>query len=67
MARPKQAPSTTGAPLAEQAGLGLDVPAANGKKTSGANLGFEATLWAAADKMRGHMDPAEYKHVALGR
>lgn len=33
---------------------------------SGAKLGFEATLWAAADKMRGHMDPAEYKHVVLG-
>ena len=33
---------------------------------SGANLGFEQTLWAAADKMRGHMDAAEYKHVALG-
>ena len=31
-----------------------------------ANLGFEAKLWAAADKMRGHMDAAEYKHVALG-
>jgi type I restriction enzyme M protein len=29
-------------------------------------LKLEATLWAAADKMRGHMDPAEYKHVALG-
>jgi|GEM_PF-6853362 len=23
-------------------------------------------LWAAADRMRGHMDPAEYKHIALG-
>jgi hypothetical protein len=33
---------------------------------SGANLGFEEQLWAAADKMRGHLDPAEYKHVALG-
>src|ERR1700690_1618402 len=31
-----------------------------------ANLGFEEKLWAAADKMRGHMDPAEYKHVVLG-
>jgi type I restriction enzyme M protein len=29
-------------------------------------LGFEEKLWAAADKMRGHLDPAEYKHVALG-
>ena len=33
---------------------------------NGAKLGFEATLWAAADKMRGHMDPSEYKHVVLG-
>ena len=29
-------------------------------------LGFEATLWQAADKLRGHMDAAEYKHVVLG-
>jgi type I restriction enzyme M protein len=36
------------------------------KKNNGANLGFEEKLWAAADKMRGHMDPGEYKHVALG-
>lgn len=33
---------------------------------NGANLGFEATLWAAADKMRNNMDAAEYKHVVLG-
>jgi type I restriction enzyme M protein len=32
----------------------------------GANLGIEEKLWAAADKMCGHMDPAEYKHVVLG-
>ncbi len=37
------------------------------KQTSNSsNVGFEAQLWATADKMRGHMDPAEYKHVALG-
>ncbi|MDO8872317.1 MAG: type I restriction-modification system subunit M N-terminal domain-containing protein [Methanoregula sp.] len=36
------------------------------KSSNGANLGFEATLWAAADKLRGHMDAAEYKHVVLG-
>ncbi len=30
------------------------------------NVGFEETLWAAADKMRNNMDPAEYKHVVLG-
>ena len=35
-------------------------------KANGANLGFEEKLWQAADKMRGHMDPAEYKHVVLG-
>jgi type I restriction enzyme M protein len=33
---------------------------------NGAQLGFEATLWAAADKLRGHLDAAEYKHVVLG-
>jgi type I restriction enzyme M protein len=33
---------------------------------NGAPLGFEEKLWAAADKMRGHMDAAEYKHVVLG-
>ena len=27
---------------------------------------FRATLWSAADKLRGNMDAAEYKHVALG-
>jgi type I restriction enzyme M protein len=36
------------------------------KPRNGATVGFEETLWAAADKMRGHLDPAEYKHVALG-
>jgi type I restriction enzyme M protein len=39
---------------------------AKAKKNNGATLGFEATLWAAADKLRGHMDAAEYKHVVLG-
>ena len=29
-------------------------------------MGFEEKLWAAADKLRGHMDVAEYKHVVLG-
>ena len=33
---------------------------------NGATLGFEATLWSAADKMRNNMDAAEYKHVVLG-
>lgn len=43
------------------------------KKESGADddaatvlEGFEKKLWAAADKLRGNMDAAEYKHVVLG-
>ena len=35
-------------------------------KNNGATLGFEATLWASADKLRNNMDAAEYKHVVLG-
>ncbi len=33
---------------------------------NGATLGFEQTLWQAADKLRNNMDAAEYKHVVLG-
>ena len=36
-----------------------------GRGSNGANLGFEDRLWADADKKRGSMDAAEYKHVAL--
>jgi type I restriction enzyme M protein len=36
------------------------------RNNNGANLGFEEKLWQAADKLRGHMDAAEYKHVVLG-
>ena len=41
------------------------------KKKSKANsttatVGFEQTLWAAADALRNNMDAAEYKHVVLG-
>jgi type I restriction enzyme M protein len=36
------------------------------KKETGAPLGFEAQLWAAADALRNNMDAAEYKHVVLG-
>ena len=33
---------------------------------NGAALGFEATLYQAADKLRNNLDAAEYKHVVLG-
>ncbi|WEK48190.1 MAG: class I SAM-dependent DNA methyltransferase [Candidatus Andeanibacterium colombiense] len=32
----------------------------------GSDLGFEADLFKAADKLRGNIEPSEYKHVALG-
>lgn len=34
--------------------------------SNGAALGIENELWEAADKMRGHLDAAEYKSVVLG-
>ena len=37
-----------------------------GAKNNGANLGFEAKLWATADKLRGNMEASDYKHVVLG-
>jgi type I restriction enzyme M protein len=36
------------------------------EQNNSANLGFEDQMWAAADKLRGHMDASEYKHVVLG-
>jgi hypothetical protein len=43
----------------------LTMPKSTKQKEKSANssgLDFEAQLWAAADKMRGHMDASEYKH-----
>ncbi|MGV2019155.1 N-6 DNA methylase [Agrobacterium sp. 22-223-1] len=37
-----------------------------GAKAAKAGSSIAATLFAAADKLRGNMDAAEYKHVALG-
>lgn len=34
--------------------------------TNGANLGFEAELFLAADKLRKNLEPSDYKHVVLG-
>lgn len=44
-------------------GAGAKPVSANG---NGGNLGFEAELFKAADKLRGNMEPSDYKHVALG-
>jgi type I restriction enzyme M protein len=35
-------------------------------KANGANLGFEAQMFLAADKLRKNLEPSDYKHVALG-
>jgi len=44
----------------------LPTRAADQRQSNGASLGFESTLWAAADKLRNNLDAAEYKHVVLG-
>lgn len=36
------------------------------KNGNGGNLGFETELFKAADKLRGNMEPSDYKHVVLG-
>src|SRR5260370_39829003 len=45
-----------------------NAPTAKDRKSNGngGNLGFEADLFKAADKLRGNLEPSEYKHVALG-
>lgn len=52
---PPEAPSITPEP-----------PARTRRATGAQPLGFEATLWKTADKLRGSMDASEYKHVVLG-
>src|SRR5208337_5467532 len=55
--RPKKDPASAAAePSAKK-------PKTNG---NGANLGFEAQLFLAADKLRKNLEPSDYKHVALG-
>ena len=48
-----------------------DAPSAKAAKAekpngNGGNLGFEAQLFLAADKLRKNLEPSDYKHVALG-
>ena len=40
-----------------------DTKAGNG---NGANMGFEAQMFLAADKLRKNLEPSDEKHVALG-
>jgi type I restriction enzyme M protein len=49
------------------------MPRGNAKKKAttcsggnGANLGFEAQMFLAADKLRKNLEPSDYKHVVLG-
>jgi len=44
----------------------VNAPKAKKQNDQTTALGFEETLWQAADKQRGHMDAAVYKHVVLG-
>ena len=40
--------------------------ARNDANKNGGTLGFEAEMFKAADKLRGNMEPSDYKHIALG-
>mgnify|MGYP005853953963 CR=1 FL=1 len=55
------------APAAEAAAAPAPArPARASGNGRGGDLGFEAELFKAADKLRGNMEPSDYKHVALG-
>ena len=40
--------------------------ARNDTNKNGGTLGFEAEMFKTADKLRGNMEPSDYKHIALG-
>nr|BAT29746.1 N-6 DNA methylase [Aureimonas sp. AU12] len=42
------------------------LPAKLARNGNGGDLGFEADLFKTADKLRGNMEPSDYKHIALG-
>jgi type I restriction enzyme M protein len=52
----------------KEAGNEFAAQPAKGSRSNGngANLGFEAQLFLAADKLRKNLEPSDYKHVALG-
>ena len=52
---------------ARTSGASNSAPTGNRKNNgNGANLGFEAQLFLAADKLRKNLEPSDYKHVVLG-
>lgn len=53
-------------PVTTQAARQPTNKAPKDKPAKGGDLGFEAELFKAADKLRGNMEPSDYKHVALG-
>jgi type I restriction enzyme M protein len=75
-----QEPASAGPTPAQQASFDLDpapapAPAVEAKRAAktvqpkplgAGDLGFERTLFQAADKLRNNMDAGEYKHVVLG-
>jgi type I restriction enzyme M protein len=63
---PIEAQPATPAPTRERQASPAKPRSAGKANASAANLGFEAKLWLAADKLRNNMDAAEYKHVVLG-
>ena len=66
-ARSATAPTPTSEPVSASAPPASPRKAkAAEAKTNGGDLGFERTLFQAADKLRNNMDAVEYKHVALG-
>ncbi len=60
----------SGCPVVDPGYPLVNSPMARPKKAektgSTANIGFEAKLWQAADKLRIGIDAAEYKHIVLG-
>jgi type I restriction enzyme M protein len=58
--------SLAGASGAPAAAPAPNKPARANGNGKGGDLGFEAELFKTADKLRGNMEPSDYKHVALG-
>jgi type I restriction enzyme M protein len=62
----KPLPSPLAWAVAAELARNAPPPPRPGRPPARGELGFEATLWHAADRLRSNMDAAEYKHVVLG-